>query len=512
MSGSNHRLRKLLLTTVMISACSSGCGEQTPEENHSDQGATGVTDETAFSAEHIDEALNDYDRRSGEWSELKREFLRNPDAFRANETLWSQWLSLCADLGTDTDVNAIWKPVAELDSDGRDSPAPQIAPEIHWARLERAKQLLAADPASFRALDLLSQLTLTEDLPEDLRAESDALFDRKTGRAGQLWLLRQCDAHVGTFALAWPGWEAITVMELWCLWHARTVIGEHASAAARLEEAFVLANRSEKASTAANAGTLLAGALFSLQRDEETRRAIDIAATGLESGAHRNPYLYCYIGALSYLLGDHEKAEHFQQRARRKQRWYEHTDAMYLALCRRIAEARGKVDAQAAQRSLAVLSLCAAAENQLDESTSAKRRLLQWIEGDSRDFSSEKAILVRADAMAGRLEMAERRAFNLPKGYSRSVAYTAIASEYIRRGDPDKANTFISQSSMTYGTMETGFYLARARIRRHPSLSALYRWACSAESEAYRLALLCGLVAGLNDDLPARPLRHISPM
>ncbi len=503
---------RILLTGIIGAALFlTGCRSGAPLETLDEEDTTSDSQrDVVLSTAGVDEAIADYHRREEAWSDLRREFAEEPVGFRANPKLWSQWVETCLVLGEPVELATPRTIQGGQTAPVESEQSKPIDRSILQAKLDLASRLLAEDANRFRGLDILSQVVLNENVPADLRAESDRLFDLQTDLISQKWLLKQCEAHVGQFAVAYPGWGTITVMELWCLWHAYTAIGDQTTATAWLNEAFQSANRSEKSSTAANAGATLAGALFHLKHDAEARRAIDIAATGMESGDYQNAYIYCCIGAISYLMGDHEKAEHFRLRARKGQRSSTYTDAMYFALCRRIKEARAQVDRQASHKALAVLSLCAAAEGQLDESTSAKRQLLQWIERDSRDFTDEKFILVWADAVAGRFEMAERRAFNLPTGYPKSCAYSAIADEYTRLGDPDTAHEFMSHGTMTYGTPETGFYLARSWIRRHPSMSAMYRWACSSGSNSYRLTLLCGAVAGFHPDLPTRSIRNIT--
>lgn len=507
-----HTLRRYVLPhaiTTVVMLCIAGCrvdGQPTSEQSDKANAGSSLH---VLTVSDIDNAIADFREKEEEWADLYREFADEPNGFRGNTKLWDQWIELSAVLGKSTELATVDSEPLLTNNDVDNSLSTQIDRSILQAKLDKARQLLNSEATHFRGLDVLSQLIVNEDVPIDLRIESDALFDEQTNETAQRWLLKQCETRLGQLSFLHADWSPVTVMETWCLWHAYTAIGDHRTATFWLNEAMTFANQAESSRTAANAGVSLAGAMFFLQRNEETLRAIDISATGLEAGDYKNPYIYCCLGAICYQMGDLEKAEHFKRRARRGQRWNEYTDAMYYSLCGRLKDARAQVDHIASQRALAVLSLCAAAEGQLDESTSAKRRLLQAIERDSRDFSSERAILVWADAIAGRFEMAEQRASRLPKGYSRSFAYVAIADEYTVQGDSDKANAAMRQGTMTFNTPEVGFYLARLRIRQYRSMSNMYRWACSAASDSYRLTLLCGSVAGLHPDLPARSIRHV---
>ncbi len=498
------------LFPAILTLCLGGCEVADQPAPVSVEEPDTSTFPSLLSVSQINKALADFRQKEEEWADLYREFADQPDNFRGNRKLWDQWVELSAVLGKSTEQVTFTPEPAETKDVDEKPDVVSTDRRILEAKLDRAKKLLKNEETRFRGLDVLSTLILSKDLPIDIRIESDELFDRQKDETAQRWLLKQCEAHVGQLAFQYPDWEPVTAMEMWCLWHACTAIGDHRRAEFWLNEAMTFANQSESSRTAANAGASLAGALFFLQRNKEAMRAIEISATGLEAGDYRNSYIYCCLGAICYRMGDLEQAEHFKLRARSGQRWTEYTDAMYFALCGRLKDARIRVDRIAWQKSLAVLSLSAAAAGQLDESTSAKRQVLQSIGQDSRNYSSVRAILVWADAIAGRFEMAEQRASRMPKGYSRSFAYTAIADEYIVRGDSAKANEAMRQVEMAFNTTEVGFYLARLRIRQQPSMSNMYRWACLTESESYRLTLICGLVAGLHPDLPARSIRHIN--
>ena len=380
-------------------------------------------------------------------------------------------------------------------------------------QLAKIRVFLAAQATTANGLDELSELASRDDLPREFEGKVLELLNQQTGRTAQLWLLARAEnKHHGKWAAA-----EYAAFELFCLWYAYRVVGEQDEARKRLDTALKNISRMGSAESATSAASEIAGWLVNWKQDEDAVRALKLAVTAAPEATHSSEtYVYCYLGGMARMMSRDETAEELHERARglQSQVWMrDHVDAWYFATAREFQTAMPALERYNVPLTSAVVAIAAAVANREADYVKAKRLCLNkipgWEKTRGENMDGVRTYLLCADATMGEFDTAELQASSLPANWQ-GFAYSILAREYALAGKTDDAKVAFEKATLSAPAVEAALYLTRQMIRDGESLSTVYRYANRMGSDCIKLVAMCGIVAGLNEDLPIRHQKHFS--
>ncbi len=130
---------------------------------------------------------------------------------------------------------------------------------------------------------------------------------------------------------------------------------------------------------------------------------------------------------------------------------------------------------------------------------------------DSKKFNATDLYLLSvADALIGEHKKAEQRVLRLPsENEFRAGAFNCQAHIQAENGKVDEAKRLYAMSNYYQGTITTGFVIGKAIARHDKPSEAFFFAEQNGANQTAKLAIICGIVAGLRDDLPKSKVRHV---
>ena len=381
-----------------------------------------------------------------------------------------------------------------------------------WRRaFKKAEQLAKSPTYTDRANGLDALATMYTETDSQGRNKLFAVLDE---------LLLNPDSHKWLIDYAEKNYLGVSEnlyhlsLQHWCMWHAYLALGDNENANRHLKKTLDEFRQIQNGNAFDNVGMQLVDEFLRLKKHDIAVEVLSSVDLAIDTSPSTHTWLLPIVSSRHALLGDFESAEEVLKRTTSKNneqvyiKYYGRTEQFdllepLLARIRTNWSRRWAWD-RAFRFSEAATYFAIAGMD--DECLSCVRSANAHIgKSTSRRFSAGHLHwLAIADAFRGELKKAEQRLARLPSGTpERSQLFNALAYLHADQGNLDDAKRlYISSPIYSQGHITTGFEIGKLFAREESPSQGLFFAEQNDFDPNAKLAIICGIAAGLRNDLP----------
>lgn len=303
-------------------------------------------------------------------------------------------------------------------------------------------------------------------------------------------------------------------LQHWCLWHAYRALGDYENARGHLKKTLDEFRQIPNGNAFDNVGMQLVDEFLRLKMHDTAVEVLSSVDLAIDTSPSNHNWLLPIVSSRHALLGDFESAEEVLKRTKSSNNeqvyinYYGRTEQFDLLepLLARIRTNWSRRWAWNRAFRFSEAATYFAIAGMEEEYLSAVRSANAHIgKSESSRFSpSHLHWLAIADAFRGELKKAEQRMARLPpETPQRSQLNNALAYFHADHGNlNDAKRLYLSSPIYLQGHITTGFEIGKLIAREEsPSKGLLFAEQNNFDPNA-KLAIICGIAAGLRDDLP----------